>query len=289
VAIFFVHTSYVLMRTLSRLPEQDRAARFYVRRAFRIYPLSVLTVLVVVAGQIPPFPTRAYHWPGWVDLLSNLALVQNLTLSPSVLDPLWSLPYEVQMYLVLPALFLLVTRRDAPAAIWIWLAAVALALLQEQTIASRLDLARYAPCFVAGVVAFAQERRTTPRFGWTGWPVVIAAAFAFRQIGLEAGWVGCLLLGMTVTRFRQVRPAWIRRPAEWIARYSYGIYLAHLLVFWVAFVQLGAAPLAVRIAVCLVLSVLVPVGLYHGVEAPMIARGAALAGRLGRAQLSVAR
>jgi len=286
VAIFFVHTSYVLMRTLGRLPEEDRALRFYVRRVFRIYPLSILVVSTVVLVGIPAFPTRGYQWPGWSDVISNLALVQNLTLTPSVLDPLWSLPYEVQMYLLLPLLFVGVTHPRGPAPILLWLLAVVLALVQEGTTATRLDLARYAPCFVAGVVAFARERRSTARFHWLGWPVVIALAFALRQLGLEVGWLGCLLLGTTVGRFRPVNVRWIRTSAAWIARYSYGIYLAHLIVFWIAFIRMASAPLAVRIGVCIGLSVLVPVLLYHAVEAPMIAWGVTLAGQRRSAQLT---
>ncbi len=277
-AIFFVHTSYVLMRALARLPERDRALRFYVRRVFRIYPLSILVVSIVVLAGIPPFPTRIYQWPGWPDVASNLALVQNVTLAPSVLDPLWSLPYEVQMYLVLPSLFLWVTHPRAPAPILVWLLAVVLALVQEGSTATRLDLLRYAPCFVAGVVAFAQEQKTAPRLHWLGWPVIIALAFALRQFGLEVGWLGCILLGMTVGRFRQVDVRWIRTSAAWIARYSYGIYLAHLVIFWIAFVRMASAPLAVQIAVCAAGSVLVPVALYHALEAPMVAWGAAIAG-----------
>ena len=290
VALFFVHTSYVLMRSLERLPAQNRALRFYVRRAFRIYPLSILVVVSVLALGIPPFPTRPYLWPGWGDVLSNIALIQNLTLSPSVIDPLWSLPYEVQMYLVLPALFLSVVRRGGPAPLYLWIASVVLALAQETIGATRLDVIRYAPCFVAGVLAFAREQRVPPlRWSWVGWPLVILAALGIRQLGLEAGWAGCLLLGLAVSRFRQVNVRWINAVAAWIARYSYGIYLAHLPVFWLAFVLLRGTPLAMQIAVCAALSALLPVALYHWLEAPMIARGASFAARVGAKRVAAAR
>ena len=114
-----------------------------------------------------------------------------------------------------------------------------------------------------------------------GWPMVILAALGLRQLGLEAGWLGCLVLGLAVGRFRQVDIRWIQAVAAWIARYSYGIYLALLPVFWLAFVLLRGTPLAAKIAVCAALSALLPVALYLWLEAPMIARGASLAARIG--------
>lgn len=106
VFFFFVHTSLVLMMSLERsqpyYPGWRQFAAFYLRRAFRIYPLTMFVVGAIALLRIPS---------GIVDyrtiqgapltaggVLSNLLLIQNLTLTQSILGPLWSLPIEIQMY-----------------------------------------------------------------------------------------------------------------------------------------------------------------------------------------------
>src|SRR6185312_1410325 len=54
VYVFFVHTALVLMGSLER--EGIRAGwvtSFYIRRAFRIYPLAIVAILLVVATGEP--------------------------------------------------------------------------------------------------------------------------------------------------------------------------------------------------------------------------------------------
>src|SRR5579871_1675684 len=137
--------------------------RFMLRRIFRIYPLSVITVLLTVWFGLP----GADFSPGKMGsvqltrfgVFSNILLIQNLTFSRSNPAPLWSLPYEVQMYCVLPALFLLVTRtRRLSVILSVWFGALALAILyvqfSDRRVLDRLSVLRYAPCFVSGVLAY---------------------------------------------------------------------------------------------------------------------------------------
>ena len=124
VLLFFVHTSLVLMYSMQRSHLTGKALinDFYIRRIFRIYPLSALAVLTAVAlhlhadGRGLSFGPR----PGAGELISNLLLVQNLTGSASIVGPLWSLPYEIQMYVVLPLLFLW-KRRSVVSLLILWL------------------------------------------------------------------------------------------------------------------------------------------------------------------------
>ena len=100
--IFFVHTSLVLMLSMQRMKKFNGMGlvwTFYVRRFFRIYPLSIVTVVLVFWLGIPEQALAVFQSPSRLDWLSNLLLIQNLSRSRSAIAPLWSLPWEVQMYL----------------------------------------------------------------------------------------------------------------------------------------------------------------------------------------------
>ena len=115
VLLFFVHTSLVLMYSLerSRMTGTRLLENFYLRRIFRIYPLSIVAVCITIALGLSSTGGHGLVTspsPSWGQAASNLFLVQNLTRSDSILGPLWSLPLELQMYALLPFLFLLVER-----------------------------------------------------------------------------------------------------------------------------------------------------------------------------------
>src|SRR5690242_19156649 len=78
VLIFFIHTSLVLMMSLQRLGKVNVASRFYVRRAFRIYPLATVATVATLLLKIPPHFEPIYTQPKSWAILQNLLLVQNL-------------------------------------------------------------------------------------------------------------------------------------------------------------------------------------------------------------------
>jgi len=282
VLIFFVHTSLVLMCSMDRMGVSGTklATAFYVRRLFRIYPLSILAVVFVVIFKVPRFPLQiSYDWLGWPAFLSNLALTQNLTLNENFLLPLWSLPLEVQMYVLLPLLFFLLRRYPrwwVPLALWCGAVGLASWQIRHGT-SDRLALGEYAPYFLGGVTAYVFSKYRSLRLPFWGWPIAIAGAYALRQIGFKSGWVGCLLLGIAAPQFKELSHKGLRTVAAWIARYSYGIYLSHIIIFWYVMVVLGNAHPIAKLSVCAMLSFVCPVILYHAVEKPMIAKGVKLA------------
>jgi peptidoglycan/LPS O-acetylase OafA/YrhL len=290
VLMFFVHTSLVLMRSLDRLDARRRGgslfAEFMVRRCFRLLPLSILTVVIVAALRLPVGHLRGGHFVAVatrpIDVLANVLLVTDLTHVDPVEAPLWSLPLEMQMYLLLPAIFWFV-RPPRPVAriLGLWLAAVLVAIVWAYR--PVLQLPPYVPCFLAGVVAYRIGAGGVPagRFNHLLWPVVVAlltAAYLLRPT-LAVGWVACLALALAFPRLAELPEGLVRRACAVVARYSYGLYLAHFILIWLVFVRLDFLPQALQVAAFVALLALVPYAVHHLVEQPMIRLGASVADR----------
>lgn len=282
VGIFFVHTTLVLMGSLAR--HGPAPLPFYIRRAFRIYPLSVVIVLLfallLFAAKVPIDQGR---------LLSNLLLVQNITGDTSFPRPLWSLPYEVQMYLLLPALYLLTgTRRPLMWAGFLWTGSVIMALaLPGASLAYKLM--QFVPCFLPGVLAFVISRQTQARAnplllfalmivaGVIGVPMLVASGLPEMPLL----WGLCLGLGLAIPRSRELRNRHLVRGSGLIAKYSYGIYMTHVLALG-AIDGLMPGPVIVQWAAMLILLPGLAYICYHGIEKRGVALGAQLAARCVR-------
>lgn len=289
VLMFFVHTSLVLMMSMERmrLTTWKLIGSFAVRRIFRIYPLSIVFVALVVLLAIPATPWRVgvEHFSK-LDIASNFLLTQNLTYSRSVIGALWSLPYELQMYAFLPFIFFAL-RKYAPVrtAVAIWVLGLASALIQPR-VAGRLDVAQFAPCFLSGVLAYVLLPRVQPRLrAWLWPPFILLLTPAFLLMGDPSqkspsrGWFFCLALGLVIPLFHELKsPAW-NRLYLWIARYSYGIYISHLPIFWFSFRFLKNYPMGLQWFTMAALSIVVPVACYHWIEAPLMRVGKQVAER----------
>ena len=291
VMLFFVHTSLVLMFSLERTRAKGTALlkHFYVRRAFRIYPLSVFVVLAILAFHLPvassTYRSTVVSVP---TAIANLLLVQNLVYAPSVLGPLWTLPLEMQMYVVLPLLFWIVSRgQRLGLSIVVWFVCVGLAFVQPLVI-GRADVLQYAPCFMSGVLAFCLSKRQAAVWPFWIWVIALGAAMlAFLALAAPYGqatpmalsWGLSVTVGWLIPHFQETTSHVVRRVSAIIAKYSYGIYLMHTIALWVPLVALSHASLATRVLAGASLIVLLPLLAYHLVEAPGIGMGAQLAAR----------
>lgn len=288
VLLFFVHTSLVLMYSLerSRLAGAPMFVSFYIRRIFRIYPLSVLAILVALSLHLDSDVNGVAGLsfgalPGKYAVLSQLLLVQNLVFVKSMVNVLWSLPFELQMYIFLPFLFQWIQgKRMLWPLVLVWTVCVIAAVVQLHTGAlSRLSILSYVPNFLPGVIAYTLPHRM--RLKSFLWPVFIAlliVAFTTHPT-MGMGWALCLTLGLIMPSFGEIVTPWLRTGSNRIATYSYGIYISHQFCIWIALSLLAAHPLWLRIPVLLALLIILPLVLYYAVEKPMIQLGSQLARR----------
>lgn len=277
VLIFFVHTSMVLMLSLERTDMTGKAlfGTFYLRRFFRLYPLSMFCVTVAMLLHRAPDLQQPIRYWTWPEYLSNMLLTTNLTYTDNMVGGLWTLPLEVQMYLVLPALFLLGRSQSKATLFLLWILAIPVAILQLHTIA-RLNVLGYAPCFISGVIAWKLSLSVPRRIpGWL-WPFGFAATWplfllATHENDMYYRWAFCIAIGVLIPWFQEIRIRPVKVVAHFVAKYSYGIYLSHIAVIsWSFGLPL---PQAARWVVFVVLAVLCPVAMYHLIEHPLIKIG----------------
>jgi peptidoglycan/LPS O-acetylase OafA/YrhL len=282
VLIFFVHTSLVLMYSLERSPLTGWPLlwRFYLRRMFRIYPLSIVIIFAALALHLDSDINGVAglsrgEVPGKLSIVAQLFLVQNLVYVKSTVNVLWSLPFELQMYVFLPFLFLWVRgRRMFWPSMGIWVMSLVPALVQPRfSILSRLSILIFVPSFLPGVVAYTLPR--VPRLHSYFWPVFVcslATVFTLHPV-LHFGWALGLTLGLLIPSFAELTTPWLCIVSNRIATYSYGIYVSHQFSIWIAFGVLQFMSPWLRITVLIALLVGLPVVLYHAIEKPMIEVG----------------
>jgi len=303
VVLFFVHTALVLMASMER--QWKKTGRhhfvsiFVIRRGFRIYPLAAAALLITVAfnipGQISVHDVTFVHFDTR-HLIANFALVQNFAggSDSSILSPMWSLAYEWQMYIVLPIFYFLCRRASSVIPLLlVWIVPV----LINISYGDRIDAANgrhefwkipdwgiYGPCFIAGIMAFfvAAKLKPGPGLPWPTVPMVIAAlCLPMMANGRYGKFIpATLLIAMLIPYCREVPHGWFSEAARLIVRYSYGIYLFHMLGIYLAFVKLKDQSHLVQWLAFTGLVIVVPYGFYHALELPAIKLGNQLAKRL---------
>lgn len=287
VMFFFVHTCMVLMMSLERRDGKFNTPQFignfYLRRIFRIYPLSIFAIAVVMLFSIPAAKIESAFTiiplvPTKMDLLLNILLMQNIFHATSIIAPLWSLPFEVQMYVLLPFIYLFLARKRKLGWLFsLWaLSWVAEYLLEPHS----LFLAHFIPGVIAYVILRGSAKTRLP--GWL-WPVLLVSltlVFLALKPSYLTGGIVCLFLGLSLSYFEDIRYRYINLVTHNIAKYSYGVYLSHMFCLWFAFIHFKSMPRTVQSSIFMVCLIAIPILLFHLVEDPMIRTGATLADRL---------
>jgi len=104
VFVFFLVSGYIVPATLER---KGSVRAFWTSRAFRLYPLYAVALVLAVIG----FLTRHGNIGGAqrdpaTSVFSWLLMLPNLLTGPNVPNVTWTLSYEMVFYLLLAALFI---------------------------------------------------------------------------------------------------------------------------------------------------------------------------------------
>lgn len=270
-----------------KLPIGKFAASFWVRRAFRIYPLSIFAVCLM--GALFAVPLRI--------VLPNVLLIQPYLGIASLPGPLWSLPFELLMYILLPGIFLYTKERGAKPVIIAWPLFFLMLLLQKK-FAFIPEFVSYIPCFLPGVIAFLMPR--TSRLPSLCLPPFLGGAFVIDVIlyshfrgQVAVGAPFCLALGFLLPNLRELKSKSLIWVCSRIAKYSYGIYLFHE-IFFVVFMGDGqfkplfhlALPSWLQVVFVVSLAVLASVLSFRLIEAPFVRIGGRIADSLVGASTS---
>ncbi len=264
VELFFVLSGFLITTLL--LEEQGRAGtihigRFYARRALRIYPALLLVlgahVTYAIWDHYPPFGRSDWEWStirASVLFFMNWHTLWN-PLQAGDLVPVWSVSIEAQFYLVWPLVVLGVlglqrSTRTAVAVLATVIAAVTVwryvlfdtegweaAYLRSD---SHID-----GLLVGSLLAIAWVRGAIPARlpSWATWAAVAAGFALFTQLKADEDFaylggttlflaISCVIV-LAAAAGGEVRLGPFLRPAAWLGRWSYGIYLWHFPVLFV--------------------------------------------------------
>ncbi|MFG2001185.1 acyltransferase family protein [Spirillospora sp. NPDC048911] len=192
VLVFFLVSGYIIPASLERT---GSFRRFWISRAFRIYPLLLVAlgaVLVLEATALPVLPGGLDAYDPIAVTLSHLTMLQELLAVPNALTVLWTLSYEMAFYLLAVAFFAAGThRRSSGIALTLAVGAVVLA-------------------GVLPSMALATGAGVTPLVLGTGVAVVAAIGLACSRnpAGRRAGALLGGAVAMALLLFNARIPAW---------------------------------------------------------------------------------
>ena len=246
VILFFVISGFVLSLPFLRAADSGRkisTRAYFLRRLTRLEPPYVLCLLVLMIGDVILLRKPAMDF--LPHLLAGIPYLNTLifgTRNP-INSVAWSLEVEVQFYILMPLIAILLLRAFSKRRVILLAGIVVSLLLQEQAFSHSIrwseSLTGSFHAFLAGVLIadlyLHQQWNLAPGSrGWDAAFVVGLATFVFMPLFVPQSLhplvvlAACMLLmigGLRGTRARRV----LRRPFVWtIGGMCYSIYLLHL-------------------------------------------------------------
>jgi peptidoglycan/LPS O-acetylase OafA/YrhL len=289
VDLFLVLSGFLITgKLLAARGDEHRFRDFYLRRLLRIFPLYYLAIVVAFLIERPPFRTQLPFWTYTANLWQppmGLKLIE--------VGHLWSLSLEEQFYLVWPFAILLLSRK---ASMRICVAMLVTATVTRYALASSgadwFPTFAWTPCRVDGLAvgsclalwmgerdagqalltvrsrlyAHAVLLATAIPLAWMVWRGKTHLMFVGSDVGfrtilplLFSLFYGALLVSVLNVRILGAKPFQLG------ARYSYGIYIFHLLFYPLLLSVIPYRGLVFFLIVTALSTVLAVVS-YHGFE-----------------------
>jgi peptidoglycan/LPS O-acetylase OafA/YrhL len=268
VDLFFVLSGYLITGVLLIQPEVSSLGgyigRFYERRAKRILPAYVMSLLVTVAIFGAAWLARWYLYLGAMNFIQPLKID-----SPITLQPLWSLAVEEQFYLVWPfAVYYLSRKNLIRLSLAVLIVAPALRYFCTPLFPTPWAVYMLLPfrmdCLGAGALFALIQDRLAPARKWHAWlgalPIAAAAGYlvllgrqGFSKGGNEpygnfAIYESTLLISVFVfwMAWAGVAKSFLSsRVLVWLGTISLSLYLIH---FTCLYVLPKSVPLAALLA-----------------------------------------
>lgn len=238
VALFFVLSGYLMGALYGAAPiDRDAVFGFWVRRLARVAPLFFVCVIAAYTYLAITGTTRPFYTVSWDMLWQHLVLWDGQSV-------LWTVPREVQFYLLFPIVWWGLQMNRGATALWLLAALFVLALRNYQW---PVPVMQHGHFFVAGVLA--SQLRFKPGRAFD-------LPFVALLVGLIVSWPGVLdALGLHQEwlwgnpMYLLLLPALIVATAHsplagrilgaplpsYVGNISYSIYLLHSPVFFSLF------------------------------------------------------
>ncbi|MBE1561324.1 acyltransferase family protein [Nonomuraea africana] len=190
VLVFFLVSGYIIPTSLER---RGDVGGFWVGRVFRLYPLY-LTVIALVMATSWWMPIRQEVPRDSSSIATHATMLQDVLGTGAVVDTMWTLSYEMVFYLLVTTLFVIgVHRRSGSIAIGFGVAAVASGLLMA---AAPIAPGAW-PSWLSFAVFFAGLAcLITGRFRTAATYVLGAGALALLILSSRVPWFGLAILAV---------------------------------------------------------------------------------------------
>ncbi|ADG87356.1 acyltransferase [Thermobispora bispora] len=201
VLVFFLVSGYIIPASLER---KGDVSTFWISRIFRLYPLYLLVIgLVLVMGiWVPVRP----HVPRDVTAVAaHLTMLSDVHHMAAVADPMWTLSYEMVFYLLVTALFLRGAHRASGSiSIAFGIAAVVLGVvLTGPLLPDRWPALVTCAIFVAGIACLITGRFRTVAGYTLGLMALVLLVFGSYVPWFAAAILSVMFAGTAIYRWEQ--------------------------------------------------------------------------------------